>query len=61
VIDPDYNSTSGRSARVVGFSGTAGDVLSVIVLEDDGVIYGVNAWVSNDRDRRLYEEGNCDE
>jgi len=57
VIDPDYNSTSGRSVRIIGFSQTAGDLLTVIVLEDDGVIHGVNAWRSNARDRRIYEEG----
>ncbi len=56
-IDPDYNSTSGRSVRIIGFSHTAGDLLTVIVLTDDGVTYGVNAWRSNGRDRRIYEEG----
>lgn len=55
VIDPDYNSTSGRSVRIIGFPQTAGDLL--IVLEDEGVTHGVNAWRSNPRDRRIYEEG----
>jgi hypothetical protein len=44
VIDPDYNSTSGRSVRIIGFSPTADDLLSVIVLTEEGVTYGVNAW-----------------
>ena len=57
VIDPDYNSTSGRSIRVIGFSITVDDLVTVIVLEDDGVVYGVNAWRSNLKDRRIYEEG----
>ena len=57
VIDPDYNSTSGRSVRFIGFSQAADALLSVIVVEDDGVTYGVNAWRANARDRRIYEEG----
>ena len=57
VIDPDYNSTSGLSVRIIGFSQTSGDLLTVIVLEDGGVTHGVNAWQSNARDRRIYEEG----
>ncbi len=57
VIDPDYNSTSGRSVRIIGCSQTADDLLTVIVLTDEGVTHGVNAWRSNARDRRIYEEG----
>lgn len=57
VIEPDYNSTSGRSIRIIGFSQTVGDLLTVIVITEDDVIYGVNAWRSNARDRRIYEEG----
>lgn len=57
VIDPDYNSASGRSTRVIGFSMSADGLVTVIVLIDDGIVYGVNAWLSNDRDRRLYAEG----
>ncbi len=57
LIDPDYNSTSGRSARIIGFSRSADDLITVIVLRDEGVTYGVNAWRSNARDRRIHEEG----
>lgn len=57
VIEPDYNSTSGRSVRIIGFSQTVGDVLTVIVLTDEDATYGVNAWRSNARDRRIYKEG----
>ena len=58
VIDPDYNSsTSARSVRIIGFSQTVGELLTVIVLTKDNVTYGVNAWRSNARDRRIYEEG----
>jgi len=57
VIAPDYNSTSGRSARIIGFSQIVDDLITVIVLEDEGVAYGVNAWRSNARDRQIYKEG----
>lgn len=57
VIDPDYNSTSGRSVRIIGFSVTVEDLLTVIVLTEESVTYGVNAWRSNSRDRRIYVEG----
>ena len=60
VIDPDYNS---ESVRILGFSVTADDVITVIVLEHDGTEYGVNGWTANEKDRRLYagSEGEADE
>lgn len=61
VTDPDYNSTSGPSVRIIGFSPTLDDLLTVIVLTEEGVTYGVNPWRSNSRDRRIYEAGECDE
>lgn len=57
VIGPDYNSTSGRSVRIIGFSQTVGDLITVILLTEDNVTYGVNAWRSSARDRRIYQEG----
>ncbi|MGL4176013.1 MAG: hypothetical protein ACRCSN_08025 [Dermatophilaceae bacterium] len=56
VIDPDYNSTSGRSVRIIGFSVLAQQVITVIVLEHEGVEYGVNGWVASGKDHRLYDE-----
>jgi len=64
VIDPDYNSESGKSVRIIGFSVTADDVITVIVLESAGTEYGVNGWAANQRDRRYYadqSEGEADE
>ncbi len=68
VIDPDYNSTSGRSVRIIGFSTLPEDIITVIVVEDGDVEYGANGWVSNAKDRRIYnaasyddEEGEADE
>lgn len=57
VIDPDYNSESGRSVRIIGFSVTADEVITVIVVENDGTAYGVNGWTANEKDRRLYADG----
>lgn len=56
VINPDYNSTTGRSVRIIGYSTLAGDIVTVIVLENDGIEYGVNGWLANERDRRIYNQ-----
>lgn len=55
-IVPDPASISGRSVRTIGFAAGCSDVIVVITLEDGGVVYGVNAWRANDRDRRTYNE-----
>ena len=57
LIDPDYNSTSGESIRIIGYSTISDDIISVIVLEHEGTDYGVNGWSANVRDRRIYNEG----
>jgi uncharacterized DUF497 family protein len=56
VIDPDPASKSRRAVRIIGYSATAKAVLTVIVLDDGGVTYGVNAWNANARDMRIYRE-----
>lgn len=56
MIDPDYNSTTGRSVRIIGYSMIADDIVTVIVLEDEGIEYGVNGWSANERDRRIYNQ-----
>lgn len=57
LIQPDYNSKSGISDRVIGYSLTYGDLLSIILLREDGNLYGVNGWRSNKKDRAIYSEG----
>jgi len=57
VFDPDYNSKSGESVRTIGASWSIQDILTVITVEHEGTVYGVNAWRSNDRDTRYYEQG----
>ncbi|PVB44317.1 Conserved protein of uncharacterised function, possible IS sequence associated protein [Mycobacteroides abscessus subsp. abscessus] len=56
-LDPDPASISGASRRVIGYSTTAQAVITVIVTDFEGVTYGVNAWPSSDRDKRLYRQG----
>ena len=56
VIDPDYNSRSGQSVRIIGFSVTADDIITVIVVVDDGTEFGANGWVSNSKDRSIYSQ-----
>lgn len=57
LIEPDYNSTSGDSIRVIGYSTLADDIITVIVLEREGIEYGVNGWSANAKDRRIYNSG----
>jgi uncharacterized DUF497 family protein len=58
VFDPDYSSQSGRSVRTIGWSGSAGRLLTVITVTEDGVTYGVNGWAANDIDARHYRDVN---
>jgi uncharacterized DUF497 family protein len=60
VHDPDYNSKSRRTVRIIGMSATAAAVLTVLVLPEAERVVGINAWKSNSRDRRVYREGNRD-
>ncbi|MBP2368417.1 hypothetical protein [Pseudonocardia parietis] len=57
VLTPDPSSKSGRGTRTVGYSPTAASLVTVILVEDDGAIYGVNGWRSNSTDHRRYREG----
>lgn len=59
VLDPDPASKSGRGTRTVGFSPTAQYLVTVILLEHEGTVYGVNGWRSNSTDQRRYKEGSA--
>jgi hypothetical protein len=60
VIDPDYNSRSGQSVRIIGISVTADDINTDIDVVDDGTEFGANGWVSNTKDRSIYSRGSYD-
>jgi hypothetical protein len=57
VLDPDPASRSGVGVRTIGYCASRDELLSVITVEEGGVIFGVNAWPSNPRDQRKYREG----
>ncbi len=50
VFDPDYASQSGSSVRTIGWSDSAGPLLTVITVTEDVGTYGANGWPSNDID-----------
>lgn len=56
VQDPDPASRSGVSVRTIGYSATFGALVTVITVEDEGLVYGINAWKANAKDIRKYQE-----
>ena len=56
VFDPDYASQSGRSVRTIGWSSTAGRLLTVITVTEGDVTYGVNGSPADDIDARHYRD-----
>ena len=60
VIDPDPASVSGRTIRVIGWAASVRTLVTIIVLPDEDVIWGVNAWPSNTTDQRRYREERTD-
>ncbi len=61
VFDPDYASRSGQSVRTIGWSPSAGRLLTVITVRADGLVYGVNGWPANDVDTRRYKGDDHDQ
>lgn len=61
VITPDPASKSGRAVRTIGWSHTANRIITVITLVDNSRLHGVNGWVANSSDQRLYREEDRDE
>lgn len=55
VSDPDPRSKTGAS-RIVGYSPTAGFVITVIALWLDEELWGVSAWKTSGAERRNYQE-----
>lgn len=59
---PDPSSQSGHAIRIIGYSVSAGAIVTVILVdptaapseEPNGDWWGANAWEANPRDRRLY-------
>lgn len=57
---PDPASRSGRGVRTIGWSYSAGRLLTVITLVDADRLLGVNGCVANTGDQRLYREEDRD-
>lgn len=57
IFDPDYNTRSGEGVRTIGYSPNKGAVLTVITVEENGVVHDSSAWKFNGRDRRYYYQG----
>jgi hypothetical protein len=57
-IRPDPTSKSSESFRVIGYSFTAQRLLTVILVDHDGAMYGATAWKSKASEIRLYEKEN---
>lgn len=56
IFEPDYASKSGSSVRIIGYSETAGRVLTVIVvIDDEGKEWGGSSWPANAKDLSYYE------
>ncbi|WP_346777569.1 transposase [Rhodococcus sp. HNM0563] len=51
-FQPDPASDSGTSDRSIGFSPTAGLILTVITVRFEGRIYGATAWQSSPTQQR---------
>lgn len=58
-LDPDPKSTSGRSIRVIGYSLSRQEILTIVLVRDPAVdwLWGANGWSSNLTDRAIYGEG----
>lgn len=60
IVNPDYNSESGRTVRIIGYSQFAGAIITVIAMADGGIDYRINGWIYNEKDRRIYREATVD-
>jgi len=56
VLDPDPASSTGQSVRTIGYSATAGTLITVITVLSEGKLYGANGWRSSTTDQRRYRE-----
>lgn len=55
VLEPDYASRSGRSVRIIGWCTSRSQCLTIIAICDAGAEYGASGWLSNEKDRLIYQ------
>ena len=53
---PTTTARAAGSVRIIGYSLMADEIIAVIVVEEDGIEYGVNGWVASVKDRRIYRD-----
>lgn len=56
-LSPDPASVSGESVRIIGRAHSTGRIVTVIVLDRNGIRYGVNGWSASPTDQRRYATG----
>jgi hypothetical protein len=62
VDEPDPRSAHANSVRAVGYSPTAGMLITVVALRDrHGVLRGASAWQTRRAAWRQYTEGRTDD
>jgi hypothetical protein len=58
VDEPDPNSIHSNSVRIVGYSPSAGTIITVVALRDSSnLLHGASAWMTTGATRRRYERG----
>jgi hypothetical protein len=61
VFSPDPAAKRGLSDRTIGWSSTAGFVITVITVREGDKLWGANAWRSNDTEQRHYQRATAAE
>lgn len=54
-IRPDPTSRSGESFRVIGYSSTSRQLLTVVLVDHDDIVYCATAWKSKASEIRIYQ------
>jgi len=61
LVDPDYNSKTKLSSRLIGYSRSGKLIITVILVRYQGKLYAASAWQANRKDQRLYQGVEQDE
>ncbi len=59
-LRPDPASQTGRSIRVIGWATSTARLLTLILVEYDGITYGATGWPSSRADRMRYANRKAD-
>ncbi|MDR2895999.1 MAG: hypothetical protein LBV30_05055 [Propionibacteriaceae bacterium] len=56
LLDPDPKSKTSQSIRLIGWSESAGHLITIIAVRFNGDLYAASAWKSNQRDGHIYQQ-----